>query len=73
MVLTSEAFSLTGLSVDFTKQMNISAETGSFALTGQDALKGIGEAFDVGTLPTLGKTSIYLQKIFTARKSKLYN
>ena len=56
MVLTSEPFSLTGLSVDFTKQMNISAETGSFALTGQDALKGVSEAFDVGAFTYTGQS-----------------
>ena len=73
MVLTSEAFSLTGSSVDFTKQMNISAETGSFALTGQDALKGISEAFNADFYLHWAKLRAICRKIFTARKSKLYN
>ena len=43
------SFVLTGQSLDFTKQMNVSAETGVFTYTGQDAIKGVGEAFEVGS------------------------
>lgn len=72
MVLTSEPFSLTGLSVDFTKQMNISAETGSFALTGQDVLKGISEAFDVGTFTYTGQNFELFAGRFLRPESQSY-
>jgi hypothetical protein len=55
MVLDSGSYSLTGQSFAFTKQMNISAETGVFTYTGQDALKGVGEVFAVGAFTYSGQ------------------
>lgn len=55
MVLDSASFGLTGQSFDFTKQMNISAETGIFTYAGQDALKGVSEVFSKGTFTYTGQ------------------
>ena len=55
IVVDSGSFSLSGTAIDFTKQMNISAELGTFTYTGQDALKGVSEAFDVGAFTLTGR------------------
>ena len=55
IILDSGSFSLSGTAIDFTKQMNISAELGTFTYTGQDALKGVSEAFDVGAFTLTGR------------------
>lgn len=55
LVLDSGSYALTGQSFDFIKQMNMSAETGVFTYTGQDAFKGVGEAFAVGTFTYTGQ------------------
>ncbi len=51
------SFTITGRDVDFTKQMNISADVGTFTYTGQDALKGVAEAFAVGTFTYTGQAA----------------
>ena len=55
MVLDSGSFALTGQSIDFKKDMNVSAATGTFTLTGQDAFKGVGEAFERGQFTYSGQ------------------
>ena len=55
MVLDSATFASTGQSVDLKKDMNISAVTGTFTLTGQDALKGVSEVFSQGTFTYTGQ------------------
>ena len=49
------SFALNGQSLDFKIDMNIAADRGAFTLTGQDALKGVGEAFAVGAFTYTGQ------------------
>jgi hypothetical protein len=45
--------------------MNISAGTGVFTYTGQDALKGVSEAFAVGTFTYTGQAvDMTVQRLF---------
>lgn len=67
------SFSLNGQSLDFKIDMNISADAGSFAVTGQDALKGIGEAFDVGTFTYTGQNATLFAGRFLRPESESFS
>ena len=62
----SGSFASTGQGIDFKKDMNVSAATGAFTLTGQDALKGIGEAFERGQFTYRPRCDNVCGKIFKA-------